>query len=198
MFCAQFFRHFQFFIDDVDGDDRSSGRSRNLNHVDPDPSASEHDHTISGLDLGSVLYCMIGCRNGICDDAGFFQWQILRKMLTVLSRGLRVFGISAIDVIAQHEHVEADILLAQTAVFTVTTRKNRRDEDSVTHLEILYILPGVLYDPRWLMTEDHRRFLERRNPVVDIMEICIADTARGDLNQDFTRLDFRDVDLLDL
>jgi hypothetical protein len=141
---------------------------------------------------------MKGSGYGIGNDAGFLKGHIFGKVLTILRWSLCVFGIGPIDVVAEHEHVEADILLAQPAVVTISAGKNRRDEDSVTRFEIFHIFPDLLNNSRWLMTEDHRRLFERRNPVVYVVEIRVADTTSGNFDQDLMGLDFWYVDLFDL
>ncbi len=69
-------------------------------------------------------------------------------MLTVFGRNFGIFGISPIDMVAEHKHVEADVFSAKAAVGAVATRKNGRNEYPVTLFEIFNVFARFGHDSR--------------------------------------------------
>jgi hypothetical protein len=99
--------------------------------------------------------------------------------------------------VSQHQHVQANVFFPDTAVVAITAGENRRDKNPVTDLKVLDICSHLGHCTRRLVAEDHRRLFERGDAMVDIMHIRVANTASGDLHENFIGIDFWRFHLLD-
>jgi hypothetical protein len=138
---------------------------------------------------------MIRGGDGIRDDTGFFKRELFGKMLNILGRDTDIFGKSAVNMISEHDHVHADVLPTQAAVFTVAAGKDRGDEHSITNLEVFCFKANFLDYARSFMAQDNGRLFESGNTVVYIMQISVADTAGCDFYLEIARAWLRSFDL---
>ena len=134
-------------------------------------------------------------RDGVGDDRAGLERNLLRQAKYVFGRRHDVLGETAVDVIAEHLVVVADVLAALATGAADAASQHRRQQNRVA------ILPAR--DPGAescdgaadLVAENQRRRLEGRGVVVDEMQVSVAEAAGGDPDQNLAWTGFRRRDL---
>jgi hypothetical protein len=113
-------------------------------------------------------------------------------------RSRDVLGVRAVEVVAEHLHVAADVLAPHPAEPALPAGEHGWDENPLARLEVGHVHPDLLDDARGLVAQHDGRLLERGHPVLEVVQVRVARAARGDLDEDLVRPDLRDGDVLDL
>ena len=182
----------------IDRDDVRADLRRKLHRVDAHTAATEDHNGVSRTHLRAILHRVEGRRQGIGDDRSLLQHDRLWKVQNVLCRHRDELRVRAVEVIAQHRHVRADVLAPHATELALAAGQNRRDQNTLTLANVDHVGTGLLDDPRRFVTEHERRFLERRDAVLDVMEVGVAGSTRGDPDEHIAWPDLGDRDVVDL
>ncbi len=130
-------RPFQFLIGQIDGDHAGANRGSHLDDVHADAAAAENHDLVARLHLRAIDHRMIRCGHRISDDAAFNQGNVLGHREEMLGRRQDVLGVSAVNVIAEHDHALAHVLSPSAAHRTMPAAVHRGQQDRIPFLPIL-------------------------------------------------------------
>src|SRR5207245_9293432 len=93
---AEFFRLFQLFVDDVDGDDRIGAEAfEKLDRIEPDPTAADDERGIAGRQFTHVFNRIVWRRYPATDHPRLFQASFMRHFASPAACPRTVFGETA-------------------------------------------------------------------------------------------------------
>ena len=165
---------------------RRAGQLRQLHHQQSDCTAADDEHRVAGADLRAVdAVEAAGQRLG--------HGAVLQRKLRIEQEALRLgriaeIGKAAVFIHADGVEVRAELLFATAAVMALAAVAIGVDGDMVADMQRFdRRADGGDRAGEFVAEHDRRNHLRGAFvPVVD-MDVRPADTAGGDLNQDFAR-----------
>ena len=183
--CAQFARPSQFVINQIDRDDLRSQRGGDLHHVQPHAATAKDNDCVAGHHPPAIHHRVIGRGYGVSDDAAFHQRDFLWQRQSVFGGRKHIFGIAAIDVVAEHHHSLADILAPFAAQTALAAAVNGGKQHAVTFAPCGHIRAERGDGAGDLVPQNQGWLFESGRSVIQIVQIRVAQTAPGHFDQDF-------------